>query len=338
MKEIGYAAASKTIAATAIEFDCTTSKVEYWKKKIRHPSFKAKQHGGKRYDRFLTANLLRYQKFTDEEVRFIKGFLKATIKWNPTQHIQEMVSDLGKLGYKVSASYVARIFQKWRWSWKKPEYKQLNKCTHKNIQYYISYLRWLHSKSTWDNIKFLDEVHFVPKGNSLLLNSNQLDLRRNRALGPKGSSVTLVDTHMLDSDHYSITALVQLHEDHPVVISAPRKESNSQIDFLKFLADAIAGGYLIPGDTLVLDNASVHSGKDTFQALYELLSICNIELVYLPTYSPELNPIELVFMWVKRYLRENRSEAPLYVDIATAFSKIDIDLVENFYIKSCYYF
>jgi hypothetical protein len=48
--------------------------------------------------------------------------------------------------------------------------------------------------------------------------------------------------------------------------------------------------------------------------LYSMLTIffTVCKLVFLPTYSPDFNPIEHTFSAMKAYLRRNRSESCLY--------------------------
>jgi hypothetical protein len=60
---------------------------------------------------------------------------------------------------------------------------------------------------------------------------------------------------------------------------------------------------LRPGQTVVLDNLSVHKGARA-RALVEA---AGCRLLFLPPYSPDLNPIELAFAKLKRELR--RAEA-----------------------------
>jgi len=53
------------------------------------------------------------------------------------------------------------------------------------------------------------------------------------------------------------------------------------------------------GDVVVLDNLSSHKRKRT----RELIESAGAQLLFLPPYSPDLNPIELVFSKVKQLLR-----------------------------------
>lgn len=54
-----------------------------------------------------------------------------------------------------------------------------------------------------------------------------------------------------------------------------------------------------PGQVLVMDNAPVHKTQPVVEALNKL----NIRVVYLPPYSPHLNPIEHAWSVLKTFLK-----------------------------------
>ena len=56
---------------------------------------------------------------------------------------------------------------------------------------------------------------------------------------------------------------------------------------------------LRPGDIVVMDNLSSHKSARTT----ELIHAARAELVYLPPYSPDFNPIEPAFSKIKQALR-----------------------------------
>ena len=56
---------------------------------------------------------------------------------------------------------------------------------------------------------------------------------------------------------------------------------------------------LRPGDVVVMDNLSSHKG----QHIRCLIEEAGAELRFLPPYSPDMNPIELVFSKIKQLLR-----------------------------------
>ena len=57
---------------------------------------------------------------------------------------------------------------------------------------------------------------------------------------------------------------------------------------------------LKPGDVVVLDNLGSHKGKTVREAIRAV----GARLVFLPKYSPDLNPIEQVFAKLKTLLRK----------------------------------
>jgi transposase len=57
---------------------------------------------------------------------------------------------------------------------------------------------------------------------------------------------------------------------------------------------------LKPGDVVILDNLGSHKGKAVRRAIRDV----GARLVFLPKYSPDLNPIEQVFAKFKTLLRK----------------------------------
>jgi transposase len=55
-----------------------------------------------------------------------------------------------------------------------------------------------------------------------------------------------------------------------------------------------------PGDVVVMDNASFHNKK----RLTKLIEGANCRLIFLPAYSPDLNPIEYFGNWLKNKIRD----------------------------------
>lgn len=57
--------------------------------------------------------------------------------------------------------------------------------------------------------------------------------------------------------------------------------------------------YLEKGTTIVMDNASFHRKKQ----LYEICRKYGVHLIFLPPYSPELNPIENFWFVLKHRIK-----------------------------------
>lgn len=57
---------------------------------------------------------------------------------------------------------------------------------------------------------------------------------------------------------------------------------------------------LRPGDVVIMDNLSSHKGP----AIRKAIRAAGAKLIFLPPYSPDLNPIEQVFAKLKTLLRK----------------------------------
>jgi hypothetical protein len=57
-----------------------------------------------------------------------------------------------------------------------------------------------------------------------------------------------------------------------------REESNDQFNFADFVLSCIAQNYFVAGDFLIVDNAAVHHGSETFQIIQYALEIVGAKL------------------------------------------------------------
>lgn len=82
-------------------------------------------------------------------------------------------------------------------------------------------------------------------------------------------------------------------------------------------------------DVLLLDNSSVHHSKLVIEALSE----CNIKYLFLPPYSPDFNPIELLWSWMKSYLKKEkaRTHDKLENAIHSILSTLSNDIIYNWF-------
>lgn len=83
------------------------------------------------------------------------------------------------------------------------------------------------------------------------------------------------------------------------------------------------------GQVVVMDNLSSHKGS----RVRDLIEEEGCELIYLPSYSPDFNPIEQAFSKLKGHLREAcaRSHEMLVDVIGEALATISASEAENFY-------
>ena len=78
-------------------------------------------------------------------------------------------------GYDVSQSFSKNIFHSWRWSFKRPSHKQINKYKPENIAYYFTHLEEV-EKIAYEKLYFLDESSLESRS-----------LYRKQAISPKYS-------------------------------------------------------------------------------------------------------------------------------------------------------
>ena len=97
----------------------------------------------------------------------------------------------------------------------------------------------------------------------------------------------------------------------------------------QFLAPALA-----PGDVVIMDNLASHKVR----GVREAIEARGASLLYLPPYSPDLNPIELVFSKLKRLLRSAaaRTVASLWATIGTLIQRFSASECRN-YLRHCGY-
>ena len=91
------------------------------------------------------------------------------------------------------------------------------------------------------------------------------------------------------------------------------EEATDSDIFLAYLDHCLCPA-LRPGDVVVLDNLSSHKVK----GVRERIESAGAELLYLPPYSPDLNPIEKAWSKIKQYLRSTRARCKEDLDKAIA--------------------
>jgi len=91
---------------------------------------------------------------------------------------------------------------------------------------------------------------------------------------------------------------------------------------------------LKPGDIVIADNLSSHKVAGIAQAI----GAVGARIVYLPPYSPDLNPIEKLFAKLKALLRREakRTVAGLWAEIGRLLAEFSPEECKN-YLRSCGY-
>jgi transposase len=126
----------------------------------------------------------------------------------------------------------------------------------------------------------------------------------------------------------NITLLSSMGKEQGMGASLVVEGSTNGTVFETYLEDVLLPT-LKRGQVVVMDNLSAHKGE----RVRELIEEKGCELIYLPPYSPDYNPIEQAFSKLKSYLREAcaRSQQRLMDLIGEALSKISASDAEGFF-------
>ena len=127
------------------------------------------------------------------------------------------------------------------------------------------------------------------------------------------------------------------------IIGSVRMEGRTESAVIEGAADTAAfeayieqvlAPSLRKGDIVVMDNLSIHKGARVEQ----LIEKVGAKLLFLPPYSPDLNPIEKLWSKVKAYLRsaEARTWDSLVAAIGHALDTVTLSECINFF-ASCNY-
>ena len=115
----------------------------------------------------------------------------------------------------------------------------------------------------------------------------------------------------------------------PLVLDGPL---NGEI-FLAYVRQSLAPS-LSPGDVVVMDNLPAHK----VAGVEEALVAAGASVLYLPPYSPDLNPIEQMFAKLKALLRKaaTRTRDALWDTIGTLLKDVSPAECQNYITNSGY--
>ena len=98
--------------------------------------------------------------------------------------------------------------------------------------------------------------------------------------------------------------------------------------------EAVLAPTLKPGDVVIMDNLGSHKSKAVRQAIRK----AGAHLIFLPKYSPDLNPIEQVFSKLKHLLRKAaaRTVETVCAAIGNILGTFTADQCANYFLNAGY--
>jgi len=159
--------------------------------------------------------------------------------------------------------------------------------------------------------------------------STATDMARRYGRSPSGARLVAAVPH----GHWHTTTFVaglrQTGIVAPLVLDGPMTGAAFRAYVEQFLAPALE-----PGDVVMLDNLAAHKVDGVRQAI----AAAGASILYLPPYSPDLNPIEQLFAKLKALLRKAaaRTKDALWSTIGRLLATVPQSECSN-YLNHCGY-
>ena len=145
-------------------------------------------------------------------------------------------------------------------------------------------------------------------------------MTRTRGWAPRGERLIAKVPHGTWKTTTFLAALRHDRIDAPCLFDGPINGERFLAYVEQFLIPTLR-----PGDVVILDNLGSHKGKAVRLAIRK----AGAHLIFLPKYSPDLNPIEQVFAKLKTLLRKKAARTVEAICNAIA------ELLESFQPREC---
>ena len=155
------------------------------------------------------------------------------------------------------------------------------------------------------------------------------NMTRLRGWAPKGQRLVDKVPHGRWKTATFLAALRNDRIDAPCLFDGPINGERFRAYVEQFLAPTLK-----PGDVVILDNLGSHKGKAVRQAIRAV----GARLVFLPKYSPDLNPIEQTFAKIKHWMRsaQKRTIDDVCQHIGSLVTTISPAECSNYFVNAGY--
>jgi transposase len=118
------------------------------------------------------------------------------------------------------------------------------------------------------------------------------------------------------------------------ILGALTLEGGANGSAFQYFIEHILLPNISPGACIVMDNGSIHLGE----IVRSLIEAAGAQLIYLPPYSPDFNPIENCWSKVKEFLRSvgARTQEALDQAITDALESVTLQNIQSWFIYRCY--
>lgn len=158
---------------------------------------------------------------------------------------------------------------------------------------------------------FLENLRTIAPEKLIFLDESGVttQMTRSRGRAPRGTRIA----EATPQRHWQVLTTLGALAVRGIVGAMTVKSATDGDVFLAYLEHVLCP-QLQAGDVVVMDNLSAHK----VQGVRELLTAWRAELLYLPPYSPDFNPIEQCWSKLKLILRTLKARTPEMLEQAVA--------------------
>ena len=277
----------------------------------------------------------RSSKISEGDLELIEVLKKThgTIQLNELYSILQEFGDCGEISLSaISRAVKCRLLSGKRYTRKRVTSVAFERFTDENMMYTQLFINYLSSKDP-TRIKFFDEAGVKTPDVGTRLYGN----------APSGERCIEI-VRRAETPNFTLNLLISVNgPEYYNILDGP----TDTVRFWDFFWEASQAANEVTrrpalevGDIVVMDNLTVHHYEGG-RILEEVFAEMGIELLFTPTYSPDLNPIELCFNKIKTELNGHFSldvHRNLKLAVAEAVERVSALDTRKFYHHTAYLF
>ena len=216
----------------------------------------------------------------------------------PSIYLKEVQTKLSMFAnVDVSLSTICKSYKHYMndgpWTRKVMVTPSAERFTRQNLQYTQAYLNYVSRQNPY-KLRFFDESgFFLPD-----------TLKRRYGHAPKGQPAVEV-SGKTRSPHLTLNLMIGLDGVAYANVVEGATDTDRYLNFFHEAANSVndmGRPALVTGDIVIVDNCATHRNRGQL-ILGRYLANQGIQYVFLPTYSPDLNPVELCFRHIKTLMK-----------------------------------
>lgn len=151
----------------------------------------------------------------------------------------------------------------------------------------------------------------LPQESLIYLDESGFDLAMKKEHGWKTRGQRLYDNKKGQRKYLKRITVISAYSNKTKKLIAPFYfEGNTNSEMFNLWVKEILLPELEPNQTIIMDNAAFHKHQDT----RKLIESKNCNLLYLPPYSPDFNPIEQKWSHVKNQVKKIRAKFECFIE------------------------